>query len=380
MYREFYGLADKPFHATPNLDFLFLSHSHQKAVACLEYGVLEEAGVILLTGDSGTGKSVLVRHILTKFESYVKAAVISNAGFNSEQLLGKIIEAFNLKRPIEGKAQALAIIQAGLDDMRINHLKPVIIIDDAQNLSTQALEEIQQLSNLKNNDRMPAQVILAGRPELKEKLEDSALASLTQHIGITYHILPFNSEESSAYIAHRLKIAGGNPEIFDSGALEMIFRIARGNPRNINLICDQALVYGFADSIKTISSTVIAQVFKDNPNLGKSADLEKTTDDFSSETGLHPVNEAPQTTISPQNKERSENWQQRIEGRLQTLEQLISEYSKELREVIKSVFEKERQKNDDLMMKYAQLKAESRILRQKLAKKEILPPTPKSGK
>jgi general secretion pathway protein A len=369
MYEDYYGLTSKPFHITPDLDFLFLSHNHQKAITCLEYGVNEDTGIILLTGDIGIGKTTLIHHVVTKFEDDFKVATIYNANANSKQLLELIIEAFGLKVPLIGKAKTLKRIEGGLEAMHANGQKPVIIIDDAQNLSQKALEEIQLLSNLQNNDRLLVQIILVGRTEFKQKIEDPATAALVQRIGITYHIPPFNRQEAEAYIAHRLQVVGGSLEIFGADALDLIFKITQGNPRTINLTCDHALVYGFADDQKIISGRIIQQVVKDNPGLGKIKDHQEDQHDAETETTPTKSRQGEQTANLPSKKGKSENWQQRIEGRLQNLEQLMAEYNRELREVIKSMFEKERQKNDNLIMKYAQLESESNALKQKLAAK-----------
>ena len=369
MYEDYYGLTAKPFNITPDLDFLFLSHNHQKAITCMEYGVNEDTGIILLTGDIGMGKTTLIHHMLTKFEDDFCVATIYNTDVDSKQLLGMIIEAFDLNSSAKSKTEALELIESSLKGMHDNDRKPVIIIDDVQNLHQKTLEIIHLLSNLQNHDRILVQIILVAQTEFKKKLEDPVVASLVQRIGITYHIIPFSQKETEAYISHRLKVAGGITDIFDKEALEMIYTIAQGNPRSINLICDHALVYGFADDKKTINSHIIHQVIKDNPGLAKSKDSKESQNPDQTNERPAKSRENIQTTNTHLKTERSENWQQRIEGRLQTLEQLMGEYNRELREVIKSMFEKERQKNDNLMIKYAQLESESNALRQKLAER-----------
>lgn len=370
MYKYFYGLTTKPFHITPDLDFLFLSHNHQKAITCMEFGVLEDTGIILLTGDIGTGKTTLIRHILTKFEDDVHAATIYNTNVNSSQLLGIIMEAFGIDTTAQKKAKVLKLLQSGLEKMHANGKKPVLIFDDAQNLSKGTLEEIRLLSNLQSHDRMLVQIILVGQTEFQEKLNDPAIAALAQRIGITYHIAPFNPQETKAYIGHRLEIAGGKADIFDNDAIDKLFEITQGNPRGINLICDHALVYGFADAIKTINSDIICEVLKDNPGLGAGNLKAIKPDPRPNSTNIESTgNDQDLQVTEPQSKQESGNWQQRIEERLQTLEQLMAEYNKELRNVIKTMFEKERQKNDDLTLKYAQLQVESKALKQKLADK-----------
>jgi type II secretory pathway predicted ATPase ExeA len=369
MYEEYYGLTAKPFHITPDLDFLFLSHNHQKAITCMEYGVNEDTGITLLTGDTGIGKTTLIRHMLTKFEDDFRVATIYNADVDSKQLLGLILEAFGLNTSAKGKSKSLKLIESSLKGMHDNGQKPVIIIDDAQNLHQKTLEIIRLLSNLQNQNRMLVQIILVGQTEFKKKLEDPAMASLVQRIGITYHIVPFSRKETETYVAHRLKIAGGIGDIFDKEALEIVYTISQGNPHSVNLICDHALVYGLADDKKNIDNHIIQQVIKDNPNLAKLKDSKENQNPDQTDGTSFKSSEDTEATSTHLKKGGYENWQQRIEGRLQTLEQLMAEYNRELRDVIKSMFEKERQKNDNLMMKYAQLESESNTLRQRLAER-----------
>ena len=335
----------------------------------MEYGVNEDTGITLLTGDTGIGKTTLIRHMLTKFEDDFSIATIYNADVDSKQLLGLIIEAFGLNSSAKGKSKALKLIESSLKGMHDNGQKPVIIIDDAQNLHQKTLEIVRLLSNLQDHDRMLVQIILVGQTEFKKKLEDPAMASLVQRIGITYHIVPFSQKETETYVAHRLKIAGGIGDIFDKEALEIVYTISQGNPHSVNLICDHALVYGLADDKKNIDSHIIQQVIKDNPDLAKLKDSKEDQNPDQTDETSSKSSEETEATSTHLKKGGYENWQQRIEGRLQTLEQLMAEYNRELRDVIKSMFEKERQKNDNLMMKYAQLESESNTLRQRLAER-----------
>ncbi len=340
----------------------------------MEFGVMEDTGIILLTGNIGTGKTTLIRHMLTKFENDIQVATIYKSNVNSNQLLAMILQEFGLESEIEHKPQAFKAIKSGLEKMHQKGQKPVIIIDDAQNLSMKTLEEVRQLSNLQSQDRMLVQIILVGQPELKEKLEEPALSALVQRIGLSYHITPFNREETIAYITHRLKVAGAYLEIFDPESMETVYEVSQGNPRTINLICDHALVYGFADEIKTINSDVILQVINDNPGLDKRNEIEGSAGSILPvKEPVEPDEEYSESAHSAL-KQEAGNWQQRIENRLQILEQLMTEYNRELRDVIKSMFEKERQKNDNLILKYARLESESKALRKELAQKKSRQP------
>jgi general secretion pathway protein A len=267
MYEKFYGLSEKPFHIVPNPHFLYLSAKHQHALTYLEYGIREGMGFILLTGEIGTGKTTLIRHMLNHIEAEIEVAVIFNTNVTANQLLSLILQEFELEADGADKARNLDRIYQFLIQKYARRSRVLLIIDEAQNLSDEVLEEVRMLSNLQADDTLLLQIMLVGQPELKAKLKRPGLAQLTQRIAVNYHLMPLNREETGVYIASRLEKVGGDPELFSQEAVEEIYRASNGTPRSINLLCDSALVYGFADELQRIDKDVVLQVLADKGDL-----------------------------------------------------------------------------------------------------------------
>ncbi|MFH1215594.1 MAG: AAA family ATPase [Pseudomonadota bacterium] len=267
MYEKFYGLSEKPFQIVPNPNFLYLSPKHQHALTYLEYGIREGMGFILLTGEIGTGKTTLVRHILNQLDKEVEVAVIFNTNVTADQLLCLLLREFELTSESHDKTRNLELIYQFLIEKYSRRRRVLLVIDEAQNLSEEALEEVRMLSNLQVDDNLLLQIMLVGQPELKAKLKRPGLAQLAQRIGVNYHLMPLNREETGAYIASRLKKVGGDPGLFSREAVDEIFRASLGTPRSINLLCDSSLVYGFADELKTIDVGTVAQVLVDKGDM-----------------------------------------------------------------------------------------------------------------
>jgi len=263
MYEKFYGLSEKPFHIVPNPHFLYLSAKHQHALTYLEYGIREGMGFILLTGEIGTGKTTLIRHMLNQIEAEIEVAVIFNTNVSANQLLSLILQEFELEADGADKARNLDRIYQFLIQKYAKRSRVLLIIDEAQNLSDEVLEEVRMLSNLQADDTLLLQIMLVGQPELKAKLKRPGLAQLTQRIAVNYHLMPLNREETGLYIASRLEKVGGDPDLFTQEAVDEIYRASNGTPRSINLLCDSALVYGFADELQKIDKDIVLQVLED---------------------------------------------------------------------------------------------------------------------
>jgi general secretion pathway protein A len=267
MYEEFYRFTQKPFQIAPNPAFLYKSAKHQAALTYLEYGLTENVGFILLTGEVGSGKTTLVQYILGGLDPAIEAAVVYNTNVSAEDLLGLVLEEFEVPRQADKPAMLTALNEFLLN--RYAHGgRAVLIVDEAQNLSQHALEEVRLLSNLQGADQSLLQIVLVGQPELAAMLKRPSLRQFSQRIAASYHLTGLDREETGSYVAHRLATAGGNPELFTTAALDLIFESSGGIPRAINLLCQAALVYGFAEGAARISQDIIRQIREDNLGVG----------------------------------------------------------------------------------------------------------------
>ncbi len=264
MYENFYKLTAKPFNVTPDPRFLFLSESHKEALANLLYGIQERKGFILLTGEVGTGKTTLLHTLLGRLEEDTKSAFIFNTRLGPRDFFRYMFEEFGIASDQKSKSECLIALNRFLIDRLRKEKNTVLIVDEAQNLSPVILEEIRLLSNLETSTEKLIQIVLVGQPELAEKLSLPELRQLRQRISVRYHIQPLSREETRAYVIERLRIAG-NPydRIFDDVALDYVFHVSGGIPRLINLVCDCALLTGFARGEKTIGLELVQDAIAD---------------------------------------------------------------------------------------------------------------------
>ncbi|MBI4847310.1 MAG: AAA family ATPase [Nitrospirae bacterium] len=264
MYEKHFSFKHKPFDLVPNPDFLFLSSTHQKAITYLDYGIKEKIGFILLTGEIGSGKTTILRNLIKSLNGSVRISRISNTKVSSEQLISMINEDFGLDIEGKSKTRLLSELNAFLIDQYAKKIQPVLLIDEAQNLSADLLEEIRMLSNLETDRAKLLQIILVGQPELKKTLMLAELMQLRQRINISYHIAPLNMEETGKYIIHRLTVAGnpGAMKIQDD-MLQMIYQFSRGIPRLINILCDFSLLTAYVEGAKEVSGEILKAVAKD---------------------------------------------------------------------------------------------------------------------
>ncbi len=269
MYIQFYGFREKPFSLVPNPSYLFLSERHANALTFLEYGLTEKIGFVMLTGEIGIGKTTLIRYLLNQVEADMDVAVIFNTNVVSEDLIKFVLSEFEIDYS-DGitKAKALEALYKFLIEKYSKGRKVLLIIDEAQNLSYEALEEIRMLSNLQTDEDMLLQIMIVGQPELKEKLNDPRLAQFAQRIAVSYHLSAMDLEQTNEYISHRIDKAGGRTLLFSRDAIETIFKASGGIPRTINLLCDASLVYGYADSKMTITGEIVDQVIEDKGGIG----------------------------------------------------------------------------------------------------------------
>ena len=261
MYTEHFGLTEAPFSIAPNPRYLFMSRRHRDALAHLLFGVQSDGGFVLLTGEVGTGKTTLCRCLLEQIPNDVETAFVLNplAG-KGRALMATICSEFGIKYPAKASLKMLVDrLNTYLMESHSNHRKAVLIIDEAQNLSYELLEQLRLLTNLETNERKLLQIILLGQPELLEMLEDRRLRQLNQRIIARFHLDALDSNETEAYITHRLAIAHGQPELFTRSAMKRVYRISAGIPRVINLICDRALLGTYAEHKQQVTPRIISR-------------------------------------------------------------------------------------------------------------------------
>ena len=237
MYEKHFSFKCKPFDLLPNPDFLFQSSTHKKAITYLDYGIKEKIGFILLTGEIGSGKTTIIRNLIKKIDASIRLSRINNTKVSSEQLISMINEDFNLDVAGKNKTTLLSELNDFLIDQYAKKSQPLLLIDEAQNLSPDLLEEIRLLSNLETDRAKLLQIILVGQPEMNKTLMLSEMMQLRQRINISYHINPLTIDETAQYIKHRLTVAG-NPDAmkFHGEMLEIIYKFSRGIPRLINIL------------------------------------------------------------------------------------------------------------------------------------------------
>lgn len=264
MYKAFFNLTRKPFDLLPDPDFLFMSSSHKKVLSYLDYGIRERVGFILLTGEVGSGKTTLIRNLIKKNHSNVILSKIFNTKVNSEQLIAMINDDFGLSVQNKDKITLLRELNTFLIDQFVKGNHPVLIIDEAQNLDHNLLEEIRMLSNLETDNAKLLQIILVGQPELRKTLASANLLQLRQRISINCNIQPLSQSEIARYISHRMEKAGDrNAAVFSPDTINIIFTYSRGIPRLINIICDFILLAAFSEETRTIDAALVRDIVGD---------------------------------------------------------------------------------------------------------------------
>jgi type II secretory pathway predicted ATPase ExeA len=264
MYEAFYGLREKPFSLIPAPDFLYLGEKHEAALGLLEYSLREQTAFSMITGDIGTGKTTLIRHLLNRLDKDMTVGLVTNTQRSFGELLPWILLAFDLNYRGKDKGELYQTLVEFLLDQHAQQRRTVLIFDEAQNMSIETLEELRLLSNL-NADKHPVmQVVLVGQVGLRETLRRPELEQFAQRVGIDYHLEPLSCEETHRYIQHHLKVAGAEDrELFDADAQDVVFHYSGGIPRLINLLCDTALVYGFAAQRERVDAALIEEVARE---------------------------------------------------------------------------------------------------------------------
>lgn len=264
MYESFFDLNEKPFSLLPDPSFFYLSKIHKEALTLVEYGLHNQAGFTVLTGEIGSGKTTLMRYLLEEFDESLTIGLISHTHKSIGQIMDWVCVAFDLETPMGDRIKQHQALEKFLLDQYKQGKKALLIIDEAQNLGLDTLEEIRLLSNINVDKDVFLQLLLLGQPQLREQLRNPDLEQFVQRISASYHLGRLSAEEVFYYIRHRIEIAGGRKEIFTPDACHAIFHYSRGIPRIINLICETALVLSYGSGIKVITGKAIEEFVRNN--------------------------------------------------------------------------------------------------------------------
>ena len=266
MYEAFFGLASRPFDLTPDPRYLFLTSSHREALSNLEYGITARTGVTVLVGEAGTGKTTLIRATLeSRDRAKTKSIYLNNPTLTRSEFLEFLADQFELPREAaESKTRLLRELEVVLQKLLNEGITPVLIIDEAQSLPYELLEEIRLLANIETAKDKLLPIILAGQPELATRLNHPSLRQLKQRVGLRCELRPLDLPETGAYITARVRVAGGNAaELFTREAVIAVHERSHGIPRVISVICNNALIGGFARGTKPVTTDCVLEVCRD---------------------------------------------------------------------------------------------------------------------
>ena len=263
MYEAFYKFRTKPFSLLPDPEFLFLSTRHKKGLNILEYGLFNRAVFTVLTGEPGTGKTTLLNKILEQSRGQCIVGVIATTHPDASSLLPWVADAFGLDCPGQDTVGYFRAFTAFLGRSFTEGQQVLLVVDEAQNLNLQMLEDLRLLSNINDGRQSGLQIILAGQPSLRTLLTRSDMRQLAQRVAVDYALEPLNEDETSAYVQHRLRVAGGTADLVTAYACALVHQLSGGNPRLINQLCDLALTYGFGEGVDRITAGLVLQAAVD---------------------------------------------------------------------------------------------------------------------
>jgi general secretion pathway protein A len=261
---EYYGLRQSPFDITPNPRFLFHSNKHREAFNHLLYGIRERKGFVQLTGEVGAGKTTLCRALLEQLDGNFSTALILNPVLSGDEMMKAIATEFGLEVRGRDRLETVATISDFLLKQTLSGRETVLIIDEAQNLTEDLLEQVRLISNIETDDRKLLQIVLMGQPELRDRLNSHKLKQLRQRITVRYHLHPLTRAEVSQYIHHRLSLAGSSGVLtFTAPAIWRVYNYSKGIPRLINAVCDKALLAGFVERSRSINFRMVGRAIRE---------------------------------------------------------------------------------------------------------------------
>jgi putative secretion ATPase (PEP-CTERM system associated) len=263
MYESFYNFNEKPFSLLPDPEFLYLGERHKEALSMLEYGMMHRAGIILITGEIGCGKTTLIRHLIQNQDMDIIVGNITNTHKSFGELLKWVMLSFGLEYRDKDKVELYQDLVEFLHKKYRQGKRVALIVDEAQNMTPDALEEMRMLSNINVDKEQVLQIILVGQPELRENLKLPELRQLAQRVAVDYYLEPLDPKEAFEYVRHRIQVAGGNPGIISLDAFKEIYLSSGGTPRLMNTICDTSLVYGYAEQASVVTGEIVKEVVRD---------------------------------------------------------------------------------------------------------------------
>ena len=265
MYRSFYNLRGKPFSLLPDPAFLYVSGKHRKALAKLRSGIMNRAGITLITGEIGSGKTTLIQHLIRELEGEVTIGLVNNIHSRFDDLLQWVLQAFEIEVADTSDVKLHRAFVSFVKEQTTQGRSALLFVDEAQNMSARVLEELRMLMNI-NVDYPSFQVVIAGQPELRGILERPDMRQFAQRIAVEHHLQALDAEETGKYIQHRLVVAGGDPGLFDPEACELIFQHSQGVPRLVNSLCDTVLEYGYEEKQAIIDGALVRDILNDREN------------------------------------------------------------------------------------------------------------------
>jgi type II secretory pathway predicted ATPase ExeA len=271
MYEKFYGFNEPPFALLPDPSFIYLSKDHGMALTLLRYSILNKQGFTVITGEIGSGKTTLINRIIDELDESITVGLINFTHTAFGELSEWVLMAFGLEYRNKSKVEIYDEFVKFLIEQYRCGKRVVLVIDEAQNMDPRTLEEVRMLTNVNAQNDYLLHLVISGQPELRATLERPELRQLAQRVSVYYHLGALTLADAVKYVAHRVQVAGGQPDLFDANAVEAIWRNARGIPRVINTICDLALVYGYSAAEKNISLALVNEVLRDRVKMSLSS-------------------------------------------------------------------------------------------------------------